>query len=73
MGKMSKKQTDLANGLREAFEASDMNRLELSRRSGVSYSVVHRFIAGERDLTLGTASKLAGVLGLELKPKRKGR
>ncbi len=63
---MSKKKTDLAKDLRAAFAASGMTRLALSKQSGVSYSVVHRFIAGERDLTLGTATKLANILGLRL-------
>jgi len=67
---MSKKKTDLASGLRAAFKASGMNRLALSKRSGVSYSIVHRFIAGERDITITTASKLATVLGLELRAKK---
>ena len=73
MGRMSKKETDLAKELRTAFDSSGMNRFELSKRSGVSSSVIHRFIGEERDLTLGTASKLATVLELELHPKRKGR
>lgn len=73
MEQMSKRKTDLAKALRTAFNASGMSRFELSRRCGVSYSVIHRFIAEERDLTLRTASRLSNVLGLELKPKRKGR
>ena len=74
MEPMSKKTTDLARELRAAFKASGMNRLELSKRSGVSYSVIHRFCGGDRDLTLGTASKLADVLGLRLiSDKRKRR
>lgn len=63
---MSKKKTDLAKTIRAAFKASGMSRFELAKRSGVSYSVIHRFIGSERDLTLGTASKLADVLGLRL-------
>jgi ribosome-binding protein aMBF1 (putative translation factor) len=69
---MSKKKTDLAKEFRAAFKASGMSRFELSKKSRVSYSAIHRFIGGERDLTLGTASKLANVLGLELRAK-KGR
>ena len=63
---MSKKRTDLAAEIRAAFKATGMTRLALSKHSGVSYAVVHRFIAGERDLTLRTASKLMDVLGLRL-------
>ena len=63
---MSTKKTDLARALRTAFKASGMTRFELSKRSGVSYSVVHRFIGDDRDVTLRTASRLATVLGLRL-------
>lgn len=59
--------TDLAAELRAVFADSGLSRFELARRSDVSYSVVHRFIAGERDITLGTASRLCDVLGVELR------
>lgn len=69
---MSKKtrQIDLAEQLRAAFAESGLSRFELARRAGLSYAVVHRFIGGDRDITIGTASKLANVLGLELRPTR---
>ncbi len=67
---MSKRklQVDLGDQLRAAFVESGMSRFELAKRSGVPYSGIHRFIGGDRDLTLATASKLADVLGLELRP-----
>lgn len=67
---MSKKrlQVDLGDQLRAAFSESGMSRFELANRSGVPYSGVHRFIGGDRDLTLASASRLADVLGLELRP-----
>lgn len=64
------KQVDLAEQLRTAFEASGMTRFVLSKRSGVPYSGIHRFIAGDRDITLDTASRIAEVLGMELRPVR---
>jgi len=72
---MSKKKTptDLGGQLRAAIEASGLSRFELSRRAGVAYAVVYRFVGGERTITLDTASKLANVLGLELRPKRDGK
>jgi plasmid maintenance system antidote protein VapI len=39
--------------------------------SGVNVSVVHRFLGGERDITLTTASKLAHLIGLQLTRKKK--
>ncbi len=65
---MSKKSkpSDLADQLRAAFRESQMSRLELARRAGISYAIIHRFVAGERGITLASASKIAGVLGMEL-------
>jgi hypothetical protein len=42
---------------------------ELGKRTGVSWTVYHRFMAGERSLSLPTAEKLAEALGLELVPR----
>lgn len=64
---------DLAEQLRATFEQSGMSKFELARRSGVSYSGVHRFISGERDITLDTASRLAEVLGVEFHQVRRTR
>jgi plasmid maintenance system antidote protein VapI len=60
----------LGERIRATFMESGMSRFELSQRADVSYAVVHRFIAGDRDLTLRTASRLAEALGLELRPKK---
>ena len=68
---MSKKpppSDDLASQLRAAFRESQMSRFELARRAGISYAIVHRLIAGDRGITLATASKIAGVLRLALRP-----
>lgn len=67
-----RKKTDLAQQLRAAFEKSGLSRFGLARQSGVPYSVVHRFMEAERDVRLGTASKMADVLGVEIRPLRKG-
>jgi hypothetical protein len=42
---------------------------ELARASGITPAQLDRFVAGERDLTLATAAKVADALGLELRPK----
>ena len=72
---MSKRQTkrDLGGQLRQAFAESGLSRFELARRAEISYAIVHRYMGGERDITLTTAGKLAKVLGLELQPRRTGR
>lgn len=61
---------DLGDQLRVAFVESGMSRFELSKRAVISYAIVHRFAAGDRDIRLETASKIADVLGVELRPRR---
>ena len=56
----------MADQLRAAFAESGMTRFELSKRSGVPYSSVHRFLGEGRDIAISTASKLCGVLELRL-------
>ena len=76
MAKRKRKQVrnrriDLAAQLRTAVERSGLSRFELAQRTGLSYAVIHRFITGNRDIVLATASKIAAVLDLELRPARK--
>ncbi len=60
--------SDLAARIRKAFNASGLSRFELARQAGISYAIVHRFMGTDRDITIGTASKLCDVLGLKLRP-----
>ena len=64
---MSKKarQVDLAGDLRAAIAESGVNRYQLARRTGISYSIIHGFVSGERDVTLATASRLVEAVGAE--------
>ena len=50
-----------------AFRKSGLSRFAWARQAVVDYSAVHGFVAGQRDVTLATASKLCRVLGLELR------
>ena len=59
--------------LRRAVADSVETRYRVAKDSGVDYSVLLRFMARERGITLDTAAKLAQYLGLELRPARKGR
>ena len=71
---MSKKRqpTDLGEQLRAEFTESGLSRFAWAKRAGVSYAIVFHLVAGDRTVTLDTASKLAAVLGLELRPVRDG-
>ena len=72
MSKKRKRQKrDLGEQLRAAFVESGITRFAWAKRAGVSYAIAHRFAAADRDITLTTASKLADVLGLELKPAKR--
>jgi len=62
---------DLGEQLRAAFVRSGLSRFELARRAGVSYAIIHRFAGADRDIRLETASKIAEVLGMELRPIKK--
>ncbi len=62
--------------LRAALAESKLSAYALAKESGVDAAVLSRFLSGERDITLGTAAKLAHVLGLTLvaeSPKTKRR
>lgn len=63
----------LSNHIRKAIEKSGYSAYRLSKETGIHHTVIIRFINGERDIQLSTASKLMDVLKLEIKPKKKGR
>ena len=75
---MPKKQKTMADLLREAAIADGRSIFILARDANVPYSVLYRFVKGDKTghrqgLTLLTADKLAKALDLELRPKKKGR
>ena len=69
---MPKKPKPIEDTLRAAIERSGITVYALSALAGVTPQQVGRFVKGERDITLGTASKLAQALGLELTPAARG-
>lgn len=74
---MSTKQhtTDLAATIRQAIIKSGMTPYRIAADAGVDRAILSRLLHGERGMVLETASKVCGVLGLELRPikRRKGR
>ena len=62
----TKKPKPIDATLRAAVERSGLTVYALSVLAGVTPQQVGRFVKGERDLTLSTASKLAQALNLEL-------
>jgi len=57
---------ELQDALRQAIIKSGLSYYRLAKESGVDSVVISRFAAGERDLRLETASRLAKALRLEL-------
>jgi len=66
MAKKPKQPKSLAEQLREAIDGSALTRYQICKRSGVDHAQISRFMAGERDLLLESAGKVAAVLGLKL-------
>ena len=62
---------DLVEVLRHAIKTSGKSRPELEHESGVTMAVIGRFVGGKRSITIDTAAKLAGALGLVLVPDEK--
>lgn len=56
--------------IRDCIARDGRSLCELARSSGIDVGNISRFARGERDILLGTASRLCGVLGLELRPVR---
>lgn len=63
----------LADTIRERIQKLGETTYSIQKATGLSHSVVTRFLNGDRDIRLETASVLCAYLGLELKPVRKGR
>jgi len=61
---------DLAEILRRAVRDSGLPLLTIADKTGAGVSTLSEFMAGA-DMRLGTASKIAAFLGLELVPKKK--
>ena len=57
---------DLDSIVRGLIAESGLSNYALARESGVSESMLSRFVRCERTLTLQTASKLAKVLGFTI-------
>jgi plasmid maintenance system antidote protein VapI len=61
-----KKPPTISEQLRDRIATSPLSPYELAEASGVDRSVLSRFLAGKRSLTLDTVDKLAAVLKFRL-------
>ncbi len=62
-----KKRTTIVEQLRKAIADSGESEYAIAKGSGVSQSVVNRFVSGERGIGLETAAKLCDYLKLQLR------
>ena len=61
----SRNKPTLADQLRKAIKDSGLSTYAVAKGSGLSYPATLRFISGERDLYLSSATKLAHYFGME--------
>jgi transcriptional regulator with XRE-family HTH domain len=66
MAKRKKAPQSLSEQLRELIAAAGPSVYELARNAGVDRSVLSRFLAGKRTITLETADRLAAVLKIRI-------
>jgi transcriptional regulator with XRE-family HTH domain len=70
MARRSKAPESLSDQLRALIQDARPSVSELAQQAGVDRSVLSRFLAGRRTITLETADRLAAVLKLRLGPGR---
>jgi transcriptional regulator with XRE-family HTH domain len=66
MAKRKKLPASLSDQLRALIAGAGPSVYELARDAGVDRSVLSRFLAGKRTITLETADRLAAVLKLRI-------
>lgn len=57
---------DIEDSLRKAIADSGMTHYAIGKAAGIATGMIDRFVRGDRGIQLGTASKIARVLGYGL-------
>jgi transcriptional regulator with XRE-family HTH domain len=57
----------IVDQLQRAIRASGQTEYAIAKGSGVSQSIINRFVSGERGISLETAAKIAAYLKLDLR------
>lgn len=74
---MSQKKTTLSDQLRQFIETADVSRYRISQQTGISQSLLSRFMHGTAGLSVDSLDKLGDALDLQLiktpKPAVKSR
>ena len=64
---------DLAAQLKKVIAGSGLTMFKIAESSCLRYQTVYGSVKGNRDIALSSASKLAALFGLELRPVRRKR
>ena len=56
----------MADMLRKTIEASGLSLYRVAKDAGISYPTLHRFMSGERSISLDAFERLCGRMGLAL-------
>lgn len=56
----------ISDDLRRAIESSGLTRYRIAKDTGLSQSLLSRFVSGERGLSLEAIDKIGTLLGLRL-------
>ncbi len=67
---MTPKARSIVEQLQQAIKRSGETQYAIAQATGISQSVLNRFINGERGISLETAAKLCQYLDLDLAPRR---
>ena len=70
---MARKRRSISEQLRDAIEASGETRYRISQETGISQSMLSRFVSGERGLTSTAIDTLGEYLDLELTKRKRRR
>lgn len=65
---MAKKPKPITDTLKAAIKGSGLTHYALAKATGITAGQLDRFMSGERDLRLNSATAVAAALGLELRP-----
>ncbi len=64
---------DMHEQIIRAFKASKLSIKALATKAEIPYASAHGMVNRNSDPRISTVSKVCDVLGLELRPKRRGR
>ena len=65
---LERSRLSLADTIKQAIHATGKSVNSVASQSGVSQPILHRFLTGQRGITLDTAERVCSYLKLELRP-----